>query len=134
MGNIELLKEVKNRILLDPKAHDQESWFCETTMCIAGHAAVQAGAKLRENPMYPGELQMVDYFGNLIHTPEFAQEKLGLTEDERTYLFYCMDNQVALKRVDQVLQLWEEGKTIDSAPIEDLIPVEEEIGDPRTDW
>lgn len=131
MGNMKLLQEVKDNILRDPNSHNQETWFCDTSMCIAGHAAVSAGARVQACEMYSGSFEMVDQDGNLIFTPEFAQEKLDLTDEERTYLFYCMDNAVALKRIDQVLQTWEEGKVIDDLAYNDLILTEEGQEDPR---
>ena|SRR5690349_4695053 len=119
--NIELLKQVKDSILMDPDSHDQKTWFCDTSMCIAGHAAVMSGATVQASRNYSDLLEMVDEHGNMIHPPEYAQEALGLSDDEREYLFYCMNNAVSLKRMDQVIQLWEEGKEIDDLPEEELI-------------
>lgn len=85
---------------------------CSTFMCFAGHAAVLAGGTfdrkifLEEDEWHvdaetgkhvPTEyVDIVDEYGDpwddelkegIIHVAEFAAEKLGLDEDEKSYLF-----------------------------------------------
>lgn len=126
MGNVDLLKKTRDHILLFPETHDQSTWHCETTMCIAGHASVLAGAKLARGVDFSGDPATFMYFeGDLINAASFAEEELGLTETEANYLFFCMDEDVAVKRVDQVIALWEEGKTLDDIEYDDRIFTED---------
>lgn len=122
MGNVELLKKVRDHILMLPETHDQDIWHCGTTACIAGHAAVMAGGVLRKNP--GGWFELTNEEGTLVHTPDFAAQKLEMNEDEVEYVFYCMDNETSIKRLDQVIGLWEEGKQFD-ADVDDIIPAPE---------
>jgi hypothetical protein len=110
MGNIELLKKTREHILKYPETHDQGSWHCGTTMCIAGHAAILAGAELKKDARWADEIVMyVD--GERVSAENFAMDQLRMTSADAGYLFYCMDNQRALERLDQVITLWEQGKT-----------------------
>lgn len=118
MGNIQLLKKTRDHILMYPDEHNQNLWFCETSMCIAGHAAVLAGAKVVNDIDFGIGLQAN---GDWISAPEYAGSNLGLTREEREYLFYCMDNETAIKRMDQVIQYWEEGKQITDLSFDEYI-------------
>lgn len=111
MGNVQLLKRVREQVVMYPDTHDQEVWHCGTTACIAGHAALMGGGKLQRNP--GGWPELVDENGFVTTTPDFAAEKLQMNEDEKDYLFFCMDNETSVKRLDQVIGLWEEGKEFD---------------------
>lgn len=122
MGNIELLKKTREQIIMFPDKHDQGSWHCGTTMCIAGHACVQAGAKLE---IHDNGMTELVYEGRAISAPCFADDMLDLSNDEYGYLFFCMDNEVAMKRMDQVIALWEEGKVLED------ISWDERIEDPN---
>lgn len=128
MGNIELLKKTKEQIILFPEKHDQKTWHCSTSMCIAGHASVLAGAKLEV--FYPHDpdayTYLVDPEGNEVFASVFAMEALDMTEEERQYLFYCLNDEIALKRVDHVIQLWEEGKTLDDVSEDEYVPWDED--------
>lgn len=123
MGNIELLKKTKAQILAFPEKHDQGSWHCETTMCIAGHASVLAGASLRISKDYFGDgiTELVDEYGAKVQASWYASDALDLTENEANYLFLCMDNAIALQRIDQIIELWEKGLTLDEMFWDDYI-------------
>jgi hypothetical protein len=121
MGNIKLLKEVRENIVLNPETHNQKTWFCETSMCIAGHAALMSGkVKVLKDPAFG--LYLADEDGDAVSAAGVAQDELELTDSERGYLFYCMDDFTSIKRMDQVIELWEEGKTLDDIEWEDRIP------------
>lgn len=128
MGNIQLLKDVRDAILLDPKSHDQKTWVCDTSMCIAGHAAVMSGrAKVSKDTDWG--VALVDDEGEYVNASYEAEEVLELTDSERRYLFYCMDNEVSIKRMNQIIALWEEGKTLEDMDPEDRITYEGEDTD-----
>lgn len=120
MGNIKLLKEVRETIVLNPETHNQKTWVCGTRMCIAGHAAVMSGKAKVASSLAWGDY-FVDMDGQDVTASEIAQDELDLTEEEREYLFFCMDNEIAIKRMDQVIQLWEDGKILENLPYEEWI-------------
>lgn len=140
MGNIELLSKAMDRILVDPTKHDQNSWIsrkydeyggvCGTTMCLAGHTAIEAGAQMPPvlNPHWDGDWYLNsegkfaefddgwDENGFDINKAKeislWASDKLGLTYEEREYLFYCFGDADELKRrVHNVIEAWEKGET-----------------------
>jgi hypothetical protein len=120
MPNIDLLKKTRDHILKFPDTHDQGLWHCDTAMCIAGHAAVLAGAELKQNPEFMNSVSM--YVGDrMVAAEEYAKEQLDMGWQDATYLFYCMDNEKALERLNQVIQLWEEGKNSDDLDVNDWI-------------
>lgn len=65
--NPELLRAAMNRILKNPAGHDQTAWIarnydedggvCGTTMCLAGHVAIEAGAEVPKwtDPSWDGD-------------------------------------------------------------------------------
>lgn len=73
-----LLRRVRDRILANPKKYDQDRW-CGTECCIAGHIAVEAGAKLaKRHGLYYFKLD-----GNLMddsNIQSFAERALGVTD------------------------------------------------------
>jgi hypothetical protein len=107
MANIEALKKTRDFIKANPDQHDQESWHCGTSACIAGHASLLHGAYLRQG-RYDPEMWAN---GRPVHTSGYAAEVLGLTGRQASYLFYCMDNDVAIQRLDQLIELEEKGET-----------------------
>lgn len=127
MGNIELLRKTKEHMQANPERHNQGTWIafpgghngnmCHTTMCTAGHAAVLAGAEIPNLGQYLevgwtlNKEGRLDYNGVGVAT--WAEQQLGLTGDEYSYLFYCMDKEDLFPRIDQLIQLWEEGKHFD---------------------
>lgn len=140
MGNIELLKGAMNRILEDPSKHDQTSWItkkydeeggvCGTTMCLAGYVAVEAKAELPNvlDPEWDGqwlldaEGKLRDYYEEnwgadgpeICEVAEWSEQKLGLTYEEKEYLFFGFVDAEQLKsRVDRVVQAWENGESYD---------------------
>lgn len=136
------MKETLEFIKFNPEKHKQSSWIrfddtvwynhqynaCHTTLCTAGHAAVLAGAEvptfgaLDTDGWYLNPEGKLDWNG--IHVSDWASAKLGMTRMEFDYIFLCLDDTVALKRIEQVIALWEEGKTLDE------IPEDEHIVDP----
>lgn len=120
MGNVQLLKKTLEQILKFPETHNQEDWHCGTTMCIAGHAAVMAGAELKAES--DGTVRLW-HDGVVVSASRFADEKLGLTDFEFNYLFFCMDNETSIKRLEQIIALWEAGLTDNDMPEEDYIEI-----------
>lgn len=129
MGNIELLRKTKEFMQANPRVHNQSTWIsfsdaaesnmCHTTMCTAGHAAVMAGAEVPTFEKYldhgwhlssEGE---IDYHGEPVAA--WASDRLGFNDDEYNYIFFCMDKSILFERIDQLLALWEEGKTFNPA-------------------
>lgn len=47
--NIELFRRVQEKILAKPKRFEMDDWFCGTTACIAGHAALLSGHRRRKH-------------------------------------------------------------------------------------
>lgn len=113
--NVALLNETMNWINLHPEQHNQGAWgeyneeACETTMCFAGHAAILAGGTF-DTKVYMDEFEWnvnaktgehvasewvqsdecpccSELAEGMTHVADFAAEKLGLSDDERTYLF-----------------------------------------------
>jgi hypothetical protein len=150
--NIELLSKAMDRILENPQNHDQTAWIarkydeaggiCGTTMCLAGHVAVQAGAQM-PNPLdldWDGAWYL-DKHGKMRSYHEiwnededytnpdgirevafWAADQLGLTYEEREYLFFYFGDADGLKkRVANVIQAWEKG--------EDFVPSWEDVED-----
>lgn len=119
MGNVELLKKVRDQIVMFPETHNQNTWACGTAMCIAGHASVLAGGKIWHDN--DGGVVGIDNGDNISSIPSFADEMLGLSDEEHSYLFYCWDNATAVKRVDQIIGLWENGEILEDIAWEDRI-------------
>lgn len=129
MGNIELLEKTREAILANPKEHNQDDWIsfggavweepdaCQTTMCTAGHAAYLSGAEVPNHYFYSNNGWRLTPEGKLtesgnglgVPVAEWAREKLGMNCDEEDYIFYCMDNDLVIQRIDHVLDLWRMG-------------------------
>jgi hypothetical protein len=121
MGNINLLKKVRDEIVMNPESHNQAMWFCGTTMCIAGHAAVLSGrAILKTSPGWDNGLYSTD--GDYpVNAAVEAERALDLSDAEYHYLFYCMNNEASIKRMDQLISLWEEGKVLEDITLQEWI-------------
>lgn len=124
MSNVDLLKRTLDQIVKFPETHSQGTWHCETTMCIAGHAAVLAGAKLKVGSYGDTKLW---HDGSVVSASRFADEALDLTDFEYSYLFLCMDDYVAIQRMKQIIGFWEQGIRVTALGEEDY------IGPPDTD-
>lgn len=120
MGNVDLLKRTLDQIVKFPEKHSQDTWHCETTMCIAGHAAVLAGAKLKVG--YHGNTELW-HDGMFVSASRFADEALDLTDFEYNYLFFCMDDDTAIRRMKQIIALWEEKGSVYHLEDEDYIEI-----------
>lgn len=118
MGNVDLLKRTLDQILRFPEQHSQDTWHCETTMCIAGHASVLAGAQLKVGSHGETELW---HDGLIVSASGFADAALDLTDFEYNYLFFCMDDNTAIKRMEQIIGFWEQGLRVTSLDDEDYI-------------
>ncbi len=92
-----------------PSEWDQDHWFrqqsCGTTCCIAGKAALNAGAQ--PGPWRPlggdGRGQRTGYVklpdGRKSLVPDYAREVLGLTEREASLLFSAANNLASITTV-----------------------------------
>lgn len=129
--NVALLRKTKEALLANPTKHRQSSWIdfdyewseevptsnmCHTTMCSAGHAAALAGAdiptlgefwnsgwRLTEDGKLAGENEG-------LHVSEWAQQELGMNWREADYIFMCMVKDTLFQRIDQLIELWENGE------------------------
>lgn len=98
MANNARLEETMAHIEAHPEGHDQATWgrrtLCGTKMCFAGTAAVLAGGTLiwiRRATWEHGAFEvLVDGKERVIS--HFAQEVLGLTADQKYYLFFVVDS------------------------------------------
>lgn len=81
---VELMKEVKRRILAEPRAVTMDTFYdrivtksyCGSVGCIAGHAILASGIKPKA----------IDNFGLNLH--ETGRTLLGISESEAQALFY----------------------------------------------
>lgn len=111
--NLELLQQVRDKILADPEQHDQAEWLlvspgpehCLTAACVAGWACLLAGdepAINRSNPRFDDHLWVgwvIDSGGKEHLVPVRARKLLGLTRYQAENLF------VTAQRRDTVLDL-----------------------------
>lgn len=67
--------EWRKELAGDECAWRQDRWFCETAACIAGHAALAAGARESTDYAY------VFYRGTLRRVSKVANEAFGTTEN-----------------------------------------------------
>lgn len=132
--NIQLLKDTLEWLKNKPEQHRQTSFInffddeddpdyespnmCHTTMCTAGHAAALAGAEIPKHNWHSEWGWSLDDEGKLVKYDglpvEFwAREKLGFNYNENEYIFYCMSDRVVLKRIEQLIRLWEDGQSFD---------------------
>lgn len=137
--NLELLNDTLKVIKLNPELHGQSTWVskaehttCGTTMCFAGHAAVLAGAEIPdpkkhtiddwfvakdENNSYLN-MSQVYYANDAVpnqHVQDFATKALGISSEERDYLFEAdrtMDEiELAVQELNEtgeIQTMWEE--------------------------
>lgn len=123
--NIELLEKTLKAIRNSPDYHDQDHWIdfnvCGTTMCTAGFAAVEAGAQVPTQEQHgqagwaltpEGKLGTSQQYwdGEADRVSMFSAKKLGFNEEEKDYIFFCMDNAVVLARIEQLIELWKSGE------------------------
>jgi hypothetical protein len=112
MPNGEMLFRTLDRVIANPEEHRQNTWRCETGMCAAGHAAVEAGGvwvdqiygasyahrayliavpedQLDYTELIPIWDRTTGGSGEVraIHVAERAQRVLGLTTMQRLRLF-----------------------------------------------
>jgi len=135
MGNIQLLQATLDLLKSQPEMHDQSEWIgfrgffdtaeavestpnmCHTTMCTAGHAAAIAGAEVPTLKHYyyngwrlhpDGKLALKGSGGQGVAV--WAADALGVNPEEADYIFYCDDDEMVIKRIEQVIELWKNGE------------------------
>lgn len=92
--NVELLRDTLDHIETHPQEWDQSDWWCETTACFAGHAALLAGADLVDEAT-----QKVTYDGKRMHISDAAQLALRLSDREAVRLFAGSNDLGDLRRI-----------------------------------
>lgn len=110
--NVDLMLEVRAAIQMEPERHNQLYWssdegsICGTSMCIAGWTAAVCGMTVNAaTHAWREEHPPVRNTAYVDPIAGFAAEKLGLQPNsyEMDRLFYCMDNEVALSRLDEYI-------------------------------
>ena len=129
MRNIELLDKIIAKIEAEPESWNQGRWAigsgenafrddnghlqpgpeCNTAFCVAGHVAVETGAKF--NWMRYGvriEIEahhVVGENGHLQSIDNYAKEKLGLTQSEADDLFDLYNSLDQIKEMRDIFVL-----------------------------
>jgi hypothetical protein len=111
--NLDLLKEIHQKITTTPEGWDQEVWAaqreCGTSYCIAGWACVLSGYKVNfenaEPDFYGG--REVTTLDNGEYIDAKASELLGLDDWQANVLFYSTSNPVALERLEAMIKDYE---------------------------
>lgn len=108
--NADLGQKVLDAIEAKPAAHDQ--WLfvannpydpeCGTTMCIAGHAAIESGKYRLGGPMNRSFIDVET--GESADIERIAMELLGLTREQAGDLFYTMSNAEALEKLRDLIE------------------------------
>lgn len=144
--NPELLRTAMANILKNKKLHSQAAWIerqysdddgemCGTTMCLAGWAALAAGAEMPPvldkdwdgewHVDKDGKYRTADEYSEAVYYSDdnpdeidevwrFASKKLGTDYVEREYLFYFFGNADELaERVEDVATAWESGRSFE---------------------
>lgn len=125
MANADKIRKVVT-LALTSKAHDQHQWMesderdanhqmtypldeirmnegsCLTSACLAGYTAVEftpAGTQFNSLNSYL-------YFADGTHEAidDWAERELGLTHDQAYFVFRCMNNEAAIKRLAYVAE------------------------------
>lgn len=99
--NIPLMEKVEGLILDHPEQHNQNWWssdddrlpteHCGTSACVAGWTAAALGYTVRD---IEGMEREIDYW---------AAEQLGISEEERSNLFYNFNEERALLYLQQLI-------------------------------
>lgn len=108
--NVDLMLQVRNQITTHPETHDQGSWACGTTACIAGWAVQLAGHEL---DWYRDEGVTVaarTTSGGTIE--EEAEEELGLSPREAVVLFFTHGNAEALALLNRMIEAGKNGERV----------------------
>lgn len=136
MKNVKLLQDTLSWIKAHPESHNQGDWghydseACETSMCFAGHAAILSGATF-DKDIYLEECDWTvnaetgkhvyteyvegddewddsDLKPGTEHVADFAAKKLGVSGDERSYLFGGMRS---LQELEEAVDKFSTGHT-----------------------
>lgn len=94
--NVELLQETLAYIKAHPKEWDQTEWFCGTSACFAGWAAVLAGHKRMGRHTFS---VMNPETGRRGYVWNVATRELGLTDTQASELFAGGNDFYALEQV-----------------------------------
>lgn len=103
--NKKLMLEVAKRIEEDPTSYDQSS-FCGTAFCVAGHAMMAAGYMQSGSKTGDGDFVKDGHFE---WADEKATELLCLTQDESDELFDESWRPFARYTVPEQLRLYADG-------------------------
>lgn len=126
MADAGRLRALRSTVLKNQEKWEQQNWAkktaCGTTMCLAGWAVTLAGREFSWSNGNQTVQELLNTWGYLLSstlTPtqeskkyeggddfvsEVAQEWLGLTEDEADNLFYAWDKDLALSRLDELIE------------------------------
>ena len=134
MKNVELMERVRDAIALHPECHNQATWAteghvtaeqapeCGTSFCIAGWAIALATGKSLNQALMDRNKGVSENSVKFVGFGGYGAELLGLTYEEALVdpdwdeiedgeeeagLFTTMDNDLALKKLDRLI---EEGK------------------------
>lgn len=106
--NVELLNATLQHIIDHPEEWDQHKWFCGTTACFAGHAALIHGAKVDERfTNSDGHYMVQTSLGGSRSIKEYAQDILGLDYWQGGLLFSAVNT---LEDLKMLVQGYSEGK------------------------
>lgn len=100
--DVALLRKVRDHCVVHPEEHDQSTWWCGTSRCIAGWIADLTGAEInvgRNLVRTPGSYDWE-------HPEDYARRVARLLPSD-TKMFY-FDNERALRYLDHLIEL-EEG-------------------------
>ena len=100
MPNTDLFAKIHDQITAHPETHNQDSWWCGTTRCIAGWA-VQLS---KIDPDQHDRDFLEEYSRDHDVAPDYvlvAADLLGLTLHQAGRLFYEDENDYAVDRVGE---------------------------------
>lgn len=110
MANKEACQRVLDWTLAHPEHHDQRTWACDTTLCMAGTAIMlehYGETRTRELALSgTGTLELSNAlaFKHNGGYGEQAQELLGLTEDQADALFRAsLPNDEAVRMLKEII-------------------------------
>jgi hypothetical protein len=122
--NVDGMMVVRNYISEHPDVHDQLTWYdedimtCGTVACIAGHTVLLLGS--------PQERQDLAKYADSIHTVPVAAEHLGLSWHEAGLLFHMLDEDSALRVLDEMIEAGKNGERITESKLQELVLAGEE--------
>lgn len=106
--NLDLMRAVREQITKHPETHDQKGWGirtkCGTTHCIAGWACALSGDAFswQADDVGVEATAFVPRSGGFIE--DRGQDLLGLDAFEANSLFFEVSNELALAKLDELIQ------------------------------